>query len=799
MQQLPPALAALASYPKFIVYQLLPKPGSPGKTLKLPCNRSGHTSGLLDPLNWSGPDAAIADAQRLGATYGVGYVFTQDDPFWFLDIDGAVTSDNTWSPVAQQLLEVFAGCAVEVSSSGRGLHIIGTGEVPTHGCKNIARGLELYTQDRFVALTGTQAQGSAGHAPNAVVLDWLVSSYFAGTASTGAGSEWTDGPVANWRGPVDDDDLIRRALASKSARAAFGGGASFADLWDMNVEVLSRVYPDPEGNRAFDGSSADAALFAHLSFWTGKDCERMRTIAMRSGLVRDKWEREDYLQRTILGACARSTDVMQDKPVEVPAVELAEAGTYAAAAMTPRGGTSFLNAQGQAALFAGCVWISRINQVLIPGGEIVDAKRFDVRYGGRTFTLDSMNERTTRSAYEAFTQHQDQAPTQVVKTVFRPQFPPGAVIQEPGQRVVNTYWPIDVPTKDGDPSRFFDFLERILPVERDRKILLAYMASLVQNKGIKFQWAVLVQGVPGNGKTLLSRVLAHAIGSLYTAWPNADGLDSEFNGWLERTIFAAIEEIRVVEHQAKMIERLKIMITGGHGLQIQRKGVDQDTKDVCANFLFTTNYKSALPLDENDRRFCVFYTKQQHVSDLVRDKMDKSTRYFPDLYEWLDAEGYAIMAKWLMECEIPAEFDPARGCQRAPDTSSTREVISESAGRVEQEIQEAIDQEAIGFKGGYVSSHFLNTLLTSLRLPLTYTKRREILRKLGFIPHPGLVDGRLTASVAPDGSKSRLFVREGSTLTTMTGAREIAAHYSATQVFIDSPGVTMPPGANLRH
>ena len=51
----------------------------------------------------------------------------------------------------------------------------------------------------------------------------------------------------------------------------------------------------------------------------------------------------------------------------------------------------------------------------------------------------------------------------------------------------------------------------------------------------------------------------------------------------------------------------------------------------------------------------------------------------------------------------------------APVTSSMSEAVSLSLGAVEQEIQEAIAEGRVGFKGGWVSSLALATLLEQLR------------------------------------------------------------------------------------
>ncbi|WP_396126770.1 phage NrS-1 polymerase family protein [Acidicapsa ligni] len=78
-----------------------------------------------------------------------------------------------------------------------------------------------------------------------------------------------------------------------------------------DAKALALAYPDPA--RGYDASAADSAIAQHLAFWTGKNCERIRNIMYQSKLVRDKWEREDYLPRTILGVVARQVDVFIDE------------------------------------------------------------------------------------------------------------------------------------------------------------------------------------------------------------------------------------------------------------------------------------------------------------------------------------------------------------------------------------------------------------------------------------------------------------------------------------------------------
>ena len=312
-------LAALARRRQFVVYQLVPSSTRAGKMDKLPVD---SRTGCLPPPGqggaaiWTDAESACKAAEGFGQSYGVGYSFDDSDPFFFLDIDNCLQTDK-WSPLALNLCELFSSAYIEVSQSNNGLHIIGTysGGMPLHGCKNAEYGLELYHTARFVALTGTRAIGSAATDCTST-LPGVIDQYFTPSlgGETVGTTAWTTVPCKGWSGPRDDKKLIELALASNpSANAKFGDGATFADLWENNVVALKRAYPDHYGNREYDASSADAALAAHLAYWTGKDCERMKRLMELSALSRDKWHRPDYLSRTISKAVARQVDVFSER------------------------------------------------------------------------------------------------------------------------------------------------------------------------------------------------------------------------------------------------------------------------------------------------------------------------------------------------------------------------------------------------------------------------------------------------------------------------------------------------------
>lgn len=704
----------------------------------------------------------------LGDDYGVGFVFTAADPFWFLDIDACLV-DGQWTATANDLVAQFAGAAVEVSVSGEGLHIFGSGVVPDHSSRNSTHHIEFYDQGRFVALTGTSAYGDAS-TQHDEAINQLVATYFPPHDQNQSDAAWTSEPVPEWHGPEDDDTLIAKALGSGSIRQALAGGVTFADLWQGNEDALGAKWPGD--GRPYDASHADASLAQHLAFWTGKNCERIERLMRSSALVREKWDRRErqpgYLKTTILRAVSNCTDVYASRR-EVQSFET--------------GAQRFLAADQQAQYFTGCAYVQDIHAAWTPVYGFLKPPAFRVRYGGYLFGLDSVNEKTTDNAWQAFTESRAVGFPKVHTACFRPELDAGAIIEEEGWTMVNSYIPIETECRTGDPAPFLEFLAKLLPEQSDRDILLAYMAAVVQHPGIKFQWCPLVQGAEGNGKTALIRVLSHCVGHRYTHLPNAKEMGesgAKFNAWLINKLFIGVEEIYVSDRR-EVSDALKVLITNDR-VELQGKGADQVTGDNRANFLMCTNHKDALKVSFDTRRYSVFYTSQQTRSDIDRDGMGGS--YFPRLYDWLRADGYAIMNQYLREYQIPAELDPAGDMHRAPITSSMPEAVALSIGTIEQEIIEAIDNDRAGFKGGWVSSLALDELLHDIRADgkIARNRRRAMLQGMGFDWHPALgAEGRVNNLIMEERGKPKLYIRNGHVSRNLSTAAEVLRAYRKAQ------------------
>ena len=687
-----------------------------------PCSPTGEVVNGLDPRNWMSREDAIAVAERTG--YGLAFALTREDPWFLIDLDKCI-DNGIPNEAALEILRLFPGACAEVSRSGTGYHIVGWCDKARlldkrrkwDGWK------EFYTHSRlvffgqgFFRIGGIQRDSDWTAVLEAFVPDRVV----------GQG-ELPEGADPAYTGPEDDDELIRLMLSSRGGTASqFGERASLADLWHGNAETLSGFFPAFKDD-GFDHSSADAALMSHLAFWCGKDMARMDRVFRKSALMRDKWEkREDYRQSTIENAVSLCQNVYSY-----------ERG----------GGTGddddqydeYLSASEMERYFKGCVYVRNQHKVLTPDGEILKPEQFNATYGGRMFQMFADNTRPTRKAFEAFTESAVFRPAWAKSVRFAPGEPFGAIDER--QRV-NTYREPEIREEPGDVRRLTDFLERLLPDANDRAIITAYCAAVVQYPGVKFQWAPVLQGAEGNGKTLIASCVKYAVGESYVHEPRASQLAEKFNSYIEGKVLVICEEFHMNDRR-EMLDELKPLITN---TRIEVRPMNQEKRmiDNLANWFFCTNHRDAVIKSRNDRRYAVFFTAQQSFDDIVQAGMGGS--YFPDLYDWLRECGYAYMAHWLRTYPIPPELNPAMGCHRAPVTSSQSEVFAASMGPIEQEIREALESQLPGFRQGWISSHALDRVLEDRRLRTSRHKLSGIVRDMGFnewgkAPRPLIQEG----------------------------------------------------------
>lgn len=388
----------------------------------------------------------------------------------------------------------------------------------------------------------------------------------------------------------------------------------------------------------------------------------------------------------------------------------------------------YLTSIEQEMWFKGCTYVDELGKIMTPDARFLAASQFNVRYGGKLFMWNSEG-KITDEAWKAATRGTQFKVPMVDHCRFVPSKPFMEIIPDDlGREGVNTYKPANIRRVEGDPSPFLRHIGFMLPDTNDQRILLDFLAHNIKYPGEKIPWAPVIQSVEGVGKGIVKRLMRHCVGNIYMHAPNAKDLadsGAKFNAWMKNKLFILADEIKV-DDRRDMIEVLKPMISEEE-IEVQAKGVDQKIEDNYSNWTFFTNYKDAVPINKNSRRFAIFYSAFQSKDQLEQWGLGKV--YFDELYRWMKADGAAIMYDWFMKYDIERGSIP----MKAPDTSSLAEVIRCSMGPVERMIHEAVEDEIPGFRGGWVSATAVRKRMAELGLrTLQAATVEKIITEMGY-------------------------------------------------------------------
>ena len=245
---------------------------------KTPINpRTGYAASVDNPQTWS----TFQEACYCGTPY-VGFVFTRNDPYTFIDLD------TYKHPACQELhykIVTHANSYTETSHSGGGSHIVVRASLDT-GYRDDSKGIEIYPHGRYMLTTGQRYYGNGivdGQELVNYLVDLINSNRFVVSELTTAASNKTDAEVY-------------AALASAE------NGDKFVALWSGNWRHYTEYYNDH--------SRADLALLTFLDFYT-QDVDQVVRLFKASALYRtEKGKRSgdgtDYILRTLKSARSRN-------------------------------------------------------------------------------------------------------------------------------------------------------------------------------------------------------------------------------------------------------------------------------------------------------------------------------------------------------------------------------------------------------------------------------------------------------------------------------------------------------------
>ena len=253
--------AELLEYKQWVLWR---KAEVNGRTTKVPISPwSGKAAACDKPQTWS-TYRHVRYAMRRLVCDGVGFVFTEADPFCGIDLDQCRTANGAIAPKALAVINRLESYT-ELSPSGTGAHVLIKAKLIGKGRRTGK--VEMYDSGRYFTITGRHLIGTPIAIQNRqIVLEQLAAELF--TAEVAVPTSRLSTSLS-----LSDEELIERA---KNAR----NGDRFRRLWEGNASDYCN-----------DHSRADLALCRILAFWCRGDVARIDRLLRGSGLMREKWDR----------------------------------------------------------------------------------------------------------------------------------------------------------------------------------------------------------------------------------------------------------------------------------------------------------------------------------------------------------------------------------------------------------------------------------------------------------------------------------------------------------------------------
>lgn len=746
--------------PKWVCWRYVqrPKPDGTSVWAKVPMTVEGRSASSTDATTWSTFDD-VCDALILGEFDGIGLVLGDDVQGIDLD-DCRDPATGHLLPIAQEVLERVEGYA-EVSPSGTGIKVFSRTNLDASRTKKDA-GIELYRDGRYFTVTGHQINGHERLPAFTQDLSWLVEKVWgenlSGVELEGDAAERA---LALYREPLEgwDADRIRKEIGPHLDQSMH-----YEDWIKVGQALYHQFEGGDDGFELWDELFQDSPKYAGHEYgwerWRSFNTQRLRgrgpvTLASVLKLTKPQREEAKREERTNLldefqEAVKTCSDVrnLQDQVAariaNSPSLSDMERELLAGAIQAK---AKELNVKLPIATVRGWLRSRAAKQQSSPMPDWAKPWVY-ITDGDKFFNTDTKQEVTSQGFRSMFNRNMpldqkgnreraDQWAVEMwqMPVVAHKAYMPGlgTTFELFGRQWVNLYRPESVPDmpshyspKDLDAIAAVELhLRTYLADERERALLMSWIAWNVQNPGVKIRWAPYVHGVPGDGKSFFSELVAVAMGGQNVRSLNGSTLESNFTDWAVGYALVAIEEMKQHGHNRyDIMNRLKPFITNSV-IEIHPKGKASYTAPNVSNYIIFSNYLDGAPVDEGDRRY-MFVSSQ--LTTLQAQTLTQEG-YFTRLFDAVHAHPGAIR-KWLLEYEAHPEFN-ANG--RAPDTEVKRTVVEMSKSDLELIAEDTIERGADGVSKAVLSSaHLVRAMISAGAEQPSTTRVNTLLTRLGY-------------------------------------------------------------------
>ena len=221
-----------------------------------------------------------------------------------------------------------------------------------------------------------------------------------------------------------------------------------------------------------------------------------------------------------------------------------------------------------------------------------------------------------------------------------------------GALLANTYvhFAPPPPASLRTPDILNDYFERVFSNEGDKKIVVQWLADIIQNPERRPMWSVVLTGVQGSGKSSIFRLLTLALGGRHT-WAKSSYNDAlkQFSEVLPDHLLVCFDDAPAGNDT---YQKLKQAITCT-SMQVELKGVQKLVhREVYARILICSNHPRPLRIEEGDRRLYCAEPSTHMVSP------EETAEFFVGFNDWLEQpDTPAILYHFLMDVDL-SDFVP---------------------------------------------------------------------------------------------------------------------------------------------
>lgn len=215
-----------------------------------------------------------------------------------------------------------------------------------------------------------------------------------------------------------------------------------------------------------------------------------------------------------------------------------------------------------------------------------------------------------------------------------------------------------------------NFFEVQFPNHVERRYVMDWIAWVVNNPTKKINYALVVVGCEGSGKTIIKKFMTYLLGGTTNVGTVSNNvLQKAFTSWAEGHILKVIEEISIPGHRYDVVNTLKEPIAN-ESLQTEGKHRDASEWVNTASYLAFTNDRGGIPVGDESRRYLIVSSRFEK-REMVLEYMQQNPSFFKS-FERAFLRNTGGIRKWFSEWTYSDDFNHEG---HAPDETKAKIVM----------------------------------------------------------------------------------------------------------------------------